>query len=74
MASNKKESFFDKVKGDKKYRAKVELIGYGIFIVVLVLGLNISSLGDNSNRSDLGNVIDKGNLNGGLSDENTSIE
>ena len=74
MASNKKESFFDKVKSDKKYKAKVELIGYGIFIVVLVFGLNISSLGDNSNRSDLGNVIDNGNLNGGLSDENTSMD
>ena len=73
MASNKKESFFDKVKGDKKYKAKVELIGYGIFIVVLVLGLNISSLGDNSNRSDLGNVIDKGSLNEG-EEENTSMD
>lgn len=73
MASNKKESFFDKVKGDKKYKAKVELIGYGIFIVVLVLGLNISSLGDNSNRSDLGNVIDKGSLNE-REEENTSMD
>ena len=73
MASNKKESFFDKVKSDKKYKAKVELIGYGIFIVVLVLGLNISSLGDNSNRSDLGNVIDKGGLNEG-EEESTSMD
>ena len=38
---NKSETIVDKLK-DKKYRAKYELIIYGIFIAVLLIGLNIS--------------------------------
>lgn len=70
----KKESFFDKMKSDKKYSAKVQLIGYGIFIVVLVLGLNISSMGSGKSNGSLENVIGNGSLNEGLEDENTSID
>ena len=51
--SDKKESFFEKMKNDKKYNAKVQLIGYGIFIVALVLYLNLSSLGSRGSNSNL---------------------
>lgn len=47
MVEDKKEenlSFFEKIKTDKKYKAKVEFIGYGIFIVVLIIYLNISAM------------------------------
>ena len=30
-------SFVEKYKTDKKYKAKVELIGYGIFIIGLII-------------------------------------
>ena len=70
----KKDSFFDKMKNDKKYSAKVQLIGYGIFIVILVLGLNISSMGSGKSNGSLENVIGNGSLNEGLEDENTSMD
>ena len=37
-----KESFLSKMKNDKKYNAKVQLIGYGIFIAALVVYFNLS--------------------------------
>lgn len=36
-------SFFKKMKTDKKYNAKVQLIGYGILIVFLIVYANITS-------------------------------
>lgn len=53
MDSSNNESFFGKMRTDKKYRAKVELIGYGLMILVIVLGLNI---GTNGNKIR-GNII-----------------
>lgn len=46
--SDEKEnlSFFQKLKTDKKYSAKIQLIGYGLLIVVLIIYLNISSMGN----------------------------
>lgn len=41
-------SFLEKFKSDKKYKAKVELVGYGVFILILVLYLNIASAGSSS--------------------------
>lgn len=40
----KKESFREKLK-DKKYKAKVGLIGYGALIVILILYLNLANMG-----------------------------
>lgn len=50
----KKESFFEKMRNDKRYNAKVQLIGYGILIGALIIYLNLSNLvsgGSNSNLS-----------------------
>ena len=35
--NNNKESFFQKVKTDKKYKAKVELLGYVVVIVLIII-------------------------------------
>lgn len=48
--SNKSdESFFQRMKNDKKYNAKVQFIGYGIFIVVLIVMINLSNMGSTKN-------------------------
>ena len=44
----KKQSFIKKLKTSKKYRAKVELIGYGILILIIIIFINISSLNTSS--------------------------
>ena len=49
--NNEELSFFEKYKTDKKFNAKVQLIGYGIFILILIVFLNISSLGNNSSSN-----------------------
>lgn len=54
VTEEKKDSFFNKMKNDKKYSAKVQLMGYGTLIVLLVLYLNVSSM--NSSGSG-GNTI-----------------
>ena len=51
VENEKKETFFEKMK-DKKYKAKVEFIGYGIFIVVLIIYLNIASMGQSPSTSN----------------------
>ena len=38
-----KEGFFYKYKNDKKYKAKIELTGYGILIVIILIFANIAS-------------------------------
>lgn len=53
--SNK--SFFQRLRTDKKFSAKVQLIGYGIFIVVLILYVNVSNVGSSNINSTLGNNI-----------------
>lgn len=65
-------SFFEKYKTDKKYKAKVELIGYGIFIVVLIVYLNISSM--NSNSANFQNITNEEILTGKSDNETTSLE
>lgn len=68
----KKLSFFEKIKTDKKYNAKVQLIGYGILIVAVLLYLNLSSSGTSAHSGNtiIGNV----NSNGGIVDENTDLD
>lgn len=51
------ESFFYKYKNDKKYKAKVELTGYVVFILLIILFVNIASLGNNTPSSN--NLINK---------------
>lgn len=46
-------SFFEKMKTDKQYNAKVQLIGFGIFIVILVIYVNISSLGNSGTTNSV---------------------
>jgi len=46
-----KKSFREKMK-DKKYNAKVQLIGYGIFIVILLIYVNVSSNNYNYNYTN----------------------
>lgn len=50
---NKEElkDFIEKYKTDKKYKAKVQLIGYGVFILIVLIGLNISALGTSSHEN-----------------------
>lgn len=38
-----KKSFFEKLREDKRYKAKIELIGYGVLIVALIIYLNLAS-------------------------------
>ena len=58
MSKNKKErnikdndnnGFYEKMKNDKKYNAKVQFIGYGVFILLIVVFLNISSMNSGIN-------------------------
>jgi len=58
----KELSFLEKIRTDKKYSAKVQLIGYGVFIVILVVYLNIASMGNTNYRGNsIGNKILSGN-------------
>lgn len=66
----KKESFLEKMKSDKKYNAKVQLVGYGVFLVALVIYLNISSIGSSVPS---GNII-FGNDNGGSSEGENALK
>ena len=45
--NKEKQSFFHRIKNDKKYKAKVELIAYLVIIVVIVIYLNVSNIGNN---------------------------
>ena len=48
VSEEKKEntelSFLEKYKTDSKYKAKIQLIGWGIFLLVLIIYLNIAEL------------------------------
>lgn len=52
-SEEKDMSFFKKMKTDKKYNAKVQFIGYGIFILVIIVFLNLGSM-----SSNVGNTVD----------------
>ena len=63
------KSFFDKMKFDKKYNAKVQLIGYSVLIVALVIYLNIASLtGGAPSNNLIDNDLDY-NLSGDVSSD-----
>ena len=69
--SNKKESFFKRIKEDKKYSAKVQLISYGIFILILIVVLNAGNTGSSLSS----NTTHNGALSNTISnDENASID
>lgn len=70
--AEKKESFLEKMKSDNTYNAKVQLIGYGVFIVILVVYLNLANMGNNSDSLSNNTVF--GNITGNDSVENTSEE
>ena len=48
------ESFYNRYKSDSKYRAKVQLVGYAVIIVLLVIYLNVTNMTNNYNY---GNTI-----------------
>lgn len=60
------DSFLYKFKNDKQYNAKVQLMGYGIFILVVVIGLNISSIGHKGK-------VPSNNVNQNTYKENTNV-
>lgn len=64
VLENNEQSFFDKMKKDKKYSAKVQLLGYAVLIVALVIYLNFANT---SNSRTIGN-----SLTGGIEDEKIS--
>lgn len=66
VQEEKEISFIEKMRSDKKYSAKVQLIGYGIFVMVLVIYLNISSMGSGS--ATQGNNIINNNNDGDVSE------
>lgn len=51
------KTFIEKYKEDKKYKAKVQLIGYGIFIVIIIIYLNIYNMTGNHTNTKLTNQI-----------------
>ena len=66
---NKEDTFLYKYKNDDKYKAKVQLIGYAIFIIFAIIYINISNIGRNydynnsvSNNSNQNKDIDNINL------------
>lgn len=67
VVEERNESFFKRMKSDKKYSAKVQLILYGVFIVVLIIYLNLSSVGSDSGSLMGNNIL--GNIGNG--EENT---
>ena len=71
--NSENKSFFEKLKTDKKYKAKVELTGYAIFIVVLVIFLNISHIGNNYNYSDNNVVSDNEKTEVDIDEENSDV-
>ena len=58
-----KENFFKRMKEDKKYNAKVQLIGYGVFILIIVVFLNVGSMvGGNSTGVLENDIIEEVNI------------
>lgn len=55
------QTFKEKYKNDSKYKAKVQLIGYGVFILFLIVYLNIASIG--AKNTKLSNTTTKNNDN-----------
>lgn len=74
MKEEKKESFFEKYKTDKKYKAKIQLIGYGLFILLVIVYVNISSMSssNSSNITSIKNNIDQTEKNNNNEEEKKS--
>lgn len=71
MKEEKKESLFEKYKTDKKYKAKIQLIGYGLFILLVIIYVNISSM-NSSTGSNITTI--KNNINQTETEKNTEEE
>lgn len=71
MKEEKKESLFKKYKTDKKYKAKIQLIGYGLFILLVIIYVNISSM-NSSTGSNITTI--KNNINQTETEKNTEEE
>ncbi len=65
------QTFKEKYKNDPKYKAKVQLIGYGVFILFLIVYLNIASMGTKNTK--ISNTTTKNNDNI-TTKENNNIE
>lgn len=54
QTNNKK--FYQKMKTDKKYNAKVQIIAYSLFIILIIIFLNFNNI--NTTNSSINNIID----------------
>ena len=68
--NNERINFFEKIRTDKKYSAKVQLLGYGLLIFLVILFLNINSMGNSSYNSVIDNEVDDNEV---LEVENLSL-
>lgn len=66
--NEEREGFFQKYKEDNKFNAKVQLLGYGVLILLLVVFLNVN----NMNSVGYNNVSDTNN--NSLEEDNNNIE
>lgn len=69
-------SFLEKMKSDKKYNAKVQLIVYGVFIVILIIYVNISSMGGSVSKGNslLNNFIENDKFQNTTKDQKSLLE
>lgn len=70
----KKVGFYEKMKTDKRYNAKVQFIGYGVFILLIIIFLNVNGV-SNGNISNTINdsVINNINDNEEVQEDNNSL-
>ena len=65
-------SFVERYQKDSKYKAKVQLVGYGVFLIILIVYLNIASMNskpvENRVLSDERDVLEKDNTSKELND------
>ena len=66
---NNIKNFLSNYKTDKKYKSKVQLMGYLIFIIILIIYLNVSNMGTNYNY-DSSNTTNNQETNGNTTNEN----
>lgn len=64
------ESFYNKLKTDSKYRAKVQLAGYAVIIVLIIIYLNVTNMTNNYNY---GNTISDDKTNVSDNDSDTIV-